>query len=222
MVKDLKYFLEQEDEFCKKHPEYGQLFYDVSIGELIKCGIDDPLNFLSDKVISNTLDTLGKPVGREDELGLTSIQRVLLRLLYCQHSYLFRDDYYHNSFNECVQNMLDTLDDMISKAPITTSPILYRFCNEFDRANMEEGDIITIPYNLTCTNFDWHQEKDKNVYIISPLKNGKTRARNLFEIYKHGDENQIDFLRGTHFKVTKIEDTEKTVFKKFYLEEIEL
>ena len=220
MVKDLKYFLEQEEEFCRKHPQYGQSFYDESIKEFSFYGINDPLNFLSEKIISKTHDKLGKPLGREDELGLSSIQRVLLRLLYCQHSYLFRDDYY-NDINECVQNLLDTLDNMVSKAPKTTSSILYRLCNTYDRIDFKKGDIVTIPYNLTCTNFDWHQEKYNNVYIIFPLTNGNTKAQNLFEIYKHGDENQIDFLRGTHFEVTKIEQTEATSFLKIYLKEIE-
>ena len=82
------------------------------------------------------------------------------------------------------------------------------------------GDIINIPHNLTCTNYNWHQEKYNNVYIISPLRNGKTRARNLFEMRNHGDEMQIDFLRNTRFQVEKIEQTPKTEHKKIYLKEL--
>ena len=64
------------------------------------------------------------------------------------------------------------------------------------------------------------QEKYNNVYIISPLRNGKTRARNLFEMRNHGDEMQIDFLRNTRFQVEKIEQTPKTEHKKIYLKEL--
>lgn len=85
---------------------------------------------------------------------------------------------------------------------------------------MVVGEVVCFPYNLTCTNYDWHQEKDKDVYVITPLSNGKTKAHNLFEIYEHGDEKQVDFLRNTSFKVTKVEATEGTAFKKYYLSEL--
>ena len=85
---------------------------------------------------------------------------------------------------------------------------------------MKVGDVITFPYNLTCTNFDWHQDKDKNVYVITPLPDGNTKAHNLYEIYEHGDEKQVNFLRETSFKVTKIEKTKGSDFVKIHLEEI--
>lgn len=59
---------------------------------------------------------------------------------------------------------------MVNKAPINADPILYRFCNDYDKCDMKVGDIINIPHNLTCTNYNWHQEKYNNVYIISPLE----------------------------------------------------
>lgn len=85
---------------------------------------------------------------------------------------------------------------------------------------MNVGDIVTFLYNLTCVNYDWHQEDNENVYIITPLKEDKTKVHNLFEIMPHGDENQVDFLRNTSFKVTKIIETKGTQYRKFYLQEI--
>ena len=221
MVKNLQYFLDEEDKFCKEHPDYGEMFFDESIGGMTEYGINDRLNYLSDRTISNTNKTIKEPFGKEIDFGLSDAQRVLLRLLYRRHSYIFRDDYYYAGITDFVQNLFDTLDDLVNKAPISSDSLLYRFCNEYDRSDMKTGDVINIPYNLTCTNYDWHQEKDKNVYIITPLKVGKTMAHNIFEIYKHGDENQVNFLRNTKFKVKKIEDTEGTKYKKFYLEEVE-
>lgn len=85
---------------------------------------------------------------------------------------------------------------------------------------MKVGDVVNFPYNLTCTNFDWNQAKYKDVYVITPLQNGKTIAHNLYEIFEHGDEKQIDFLRDTSFEVTKIEETEGTSYKLYYLSEV--
>lgn len=56
--------------------------------------------------------------------------------------------------------------------------------------------------------------------MITPLQDGNTKAHNLYDIYEHGQEKQIDFLRGTSFKVTKIEKTKGTPYKKFYLSEV--
>lgn len=211
--------MNEEDKFINTHPNYGEMFYDDSIGEMSEYGINDRLNYLRDRIFSKIHKTLNEPLGKEIEFGLSEAQRVLLRLFYCKHSHIFRDDYYYNGISEFVQNLFDTLDDAVNKAPTNSDPILYRFCNEYDKCDMKIGDIILFPYNLTCTNYDWHQEKDRNVYIITPLRQ-KTNAHNLFEIYEHGDEKQVDFLRNTKFLVTNIEDTCGTSYKKFYMEEI--
>lgn len=220
MVKDLPYFLDEEDNFCRKHPDYGEMFWDPEIEEMSEIGINDQLNYLKDRIFSRTRDTIHEPLGRECDLGLTDAQRVLLRLLYCQHSYIFRDDYYYEGITDFVSNLFDTLDDLVRKAPVNTDPILYRYCVEYDMSEMVVGDVITIPHNLTCTNYDWGQEEYKNVYVINPLNREETKAHNLFEIYRHGDENQVEFLRGSKFIVETIHDTEGTAYKKFYLREI--
>jgi len=219
MVKDLQYFLDEEDKFCKEHSNYGMSFFDESINELSFYGINDRLKYLSDKKISSTCKLVEKKLGKESKFGLSDAQIVILSLFHYTESHIFRDDYY-NGITDFVQNLFDTLDDAINKAPINTDSKLYRFCNKYDKSDMKVGDIITFPHNLTCTNYDWKQEKYKNVYIITPLQDGKTRAHNVFEIFKHGDENQVDFLRNTKFEVLKIENTEGTDYKKFYLKEI--
>lgn len=222
MVKELVYFLEQERMFKEGHPDYGELFYDDTIGEMSEVGINDRLNFLADGVISKYMEYLkGGYVGNEEKYLLTDAERVMLKMLYCRHSVLFRDDYYYEGIPEIVQNMFDTLDSVVAKAPLTINPLLYRFCHDHDPVNFQVGEIVKITHSLTCTNFDWHQDDEKNVYLISPLANGLTRAHNLFEIYEHGDEKQVNFLRGTSFEVTQIEKREDSELVKVHLKEIE-
>lgn len=220
MIKDIEYFLEKEEEFCKDHPNYGELFYDEEIGEMSEVGINDRNNFLYDKVIGNYYSHIGAPIGNEDAFGLTDAQKVCLMMFHAKNSVLFRD-YYYEGVSEVVQNLFDTLDSVVGLAPQNTYETLYRFCVDHDRSNMEVGEVVTFPHNLTCTNYDWEQGGYKNVYIITPLRDGTTKAHNLFEIYKHGDEMQVDFMRGTSFVVTRVEETEGTDFKKIYMQEIQ-
>lgn len=46
--------------------------------------------------------------------------------------------------------------------------------------------------------------------MIAPLQDGNIRAHNLYEISAHGKEKQVNFLRGTSFKVMKVEETKGT------------
>lgn len=222
MVKDLDYFIEQERQFQEDHPDYGEMYYDDTIGEMSEKGIDDRLNFLSDGVISLYKGYLeGGYIGNEEQYNLNDAERVMLRMLYCRHSDLFRDDYYYEDITDVVQNMFDTLDSVVAKAPSNTEPMLYRFCHDHEPVNFQVGEIVRFPHSLTCTNYDWRQDDEKNVYLVTPLSNGRSRAHNLFEIYEHGDEKQVKFLRGTSFEVTQIEKREGSGLVKVHLKEIE-
>ena len=57
------------------------------------------------------------------------------------YSYIFRDDYYYEGITDFIQNLFDTLDDMVNKAPINSDPILSRFCNDYDKCDMKIRDI---------------------------------------------------------------------------------
>lgn len=219
-MNDINYFLTEEETFCKKHLNYGNYFFNEKYKTMDVVGSEDPMFFIKKRPFSTYYNQMKEASDGEIKYALTDIERVVLRLFYSKYSEYFRDDYYKNDIPELAIKMFQVLDGIVAKAPQNRDNILYRFCNSYDRHNMKNGDIITFPYNLTTTNYDWGQEKYKNVYIIYPLKNGKTKAHNLFEIVCHGDENQVEFLRNTSFKVTKVSATEGTEYKKFYLQEI--
>lgn len=221
MVKELQYFIDVENEFCRQHPDYGEWYFDTSIGELSEIGVDDRLNYLSDRIISKYIRFIKEPSEQELKFNLSEVQMVLLRLFVGRYSYIFRDDYYPEGITDFVQNLFDTLDDMINKVPINCDATLYRFCNNYDRSDMQVGDIVLITHNLTCTNDDWHNEKYNNVYVISPLKNDKTRARNLFELRVDGkNERQVNYLRNTSFRVRNVECIQEYGHKRIYLDEV--
>ncbi len=132
----------QERQFKEAHPDYGEMIYDDSIGEMSEKGIDDRLSFLSDEVISTYKGYLEDGyIGNEEQYNLSDAERVMLMMLYCRHSYLFRDDYYYEGILEVVQNMFDTLDCIVAKAPSNTDPMLYRFCHDHDSVNFQVGDM---------------------------------------------------------------------------------
>ena len=218
-TKDIQYFLNAEKEFCKEHPDYGTLYFDEKYG-MGKVGDNDQASFLIHRPFEENFSRHFKLIGNEDKYGLTDAERILLNMYYAQHSAKFRDDYYHSEIPEVVKQMFMGINNVVAKAPQNHDKILYRFCQSEDPKNMKVGETISFPYNLTCTNYDWKQAKFKNVYVITPLQDGNTKAHNLYDIYEHGQEKQIDFLRGTSFNVTKIEKTKGTPYKKFYLSEV--
>lgn len=219
-MNDINYFLTEEETFCKKHLNYGNYFFNEKYKTMDVVGSEDPMSFITKRPFSTYYNQMKEASDGEIKYALTDIERVVLRLFYSNYSVYFRDDYYKNNIPELATKMFQVLDGVVAKAPQNRDNILYRFCNSYDRCNMKNGDRITLPYNLTTTNYDWGQEKYKNVYIIYLLKNGKTKAHNLFEIICHGDENQVEFLRNTSFEVLKVTETEGTEYKKFYLQEI--
>lgn len=218
-TKDIQYFLEAEKKFRKEHLDYGELFFDEKYGAR-EIGDEDSASFLVNMPIGEYYKQHSQIIGNEEKYGLTEVERTFLCMYYAQHSAKFRDDYYHGEIPEVVRQMFIGINNVVSKAPQNKDKILYRFCQDEDPKGMKVGDVVNFPYNLTCTNFDWNQAKYKNVYVITPLPNGKTRAHNLYEIYEHGDEKQVDFLRDTSFMVTKVEETKGTPYRKYYLKEL--
>ena len=218
-TKDIQYFLKAEQDFRDEHPNYGEIYFHKLYG-MCEIGDDDAASFLISKPIATCHDSCSKIIGNEEKFGLTKAEQVLLNMYYAQHSAKFRDDYYHGEIPEVVKQMFIGINNVVAKAPLNKDKVLYRFCCNEDPKEMKVGDVVNFPYNLTCTNFDWNQAKYKNVYVITPLPNGKTRAHNLYEIYEHGDEKQVDFLRDTSFMVTKVEETKGTPYRKYYLKEL--
>lgn len=223
-TKDIQYFLDAENAFKEAHSEYGKPLWDEKYG-YTEVGQEDRANFLMHKPFDSNLSRvkqLKQPLGKELEYGLTIAERVLLFMYYAKDSGKFRDDYYYDKANmpEVITAMFEGLNNLVQKAPQNKDSILYRFCCYEEPKNFKVGEVVTFPYNLTCTNNNWNQGDLKNVYVIIPLPNGETKAHNLFEIYNHAGENQVDFLRGTTFKVTKVENTKGSKYKKYYLTEL--
>ncbi len=109
------------------------------------------------------------------------------------------------------------LESVIKKAPKHDGGILYRFLTPNDNEILSVGDLVTFDHSLTTTTEDWKQ--DEHTYIITPLPKAQTNAYDLYKIYNHGDETQVNFLAGSKFRVSKVEitDQEKRVM---YLDEV--
>ena len=59
-----------------------------------------------------------------------------------------------------------------------------------------------------------------DVYVIKTLPENETQAHCLYMIYNHGQETQVNFLRGTSFEITDIEPIEGSEYKRIYMSEI--
>lgn len=86
-------------------------------------------------------------------------------------------------------------------------------------SNFEVGDIYQPSHSLTTTTEDWKQNRS-DVYVIKTLPENETQAHCLYMIYNHGQETQVNFLRGTSFEITDIEPIEGSEYKRIYMSEI--
>ena len=158
-TKDIQCFLEAEKNFCKEHPDYGKYRFDDIYG-MSYVGDDDRAEFLVDKPFSKHLKHGESIYGKEETYGLTKAERMLLSMFYNNYSSKFRDDYYLDRENmpEVISEMFVGINNVVAKAPLNKDKVLYRFCKDEDKKDMVVGEVVCFPYNLTCTNYDWHQE----------------------------------------------------------------
>lgn len=146
-----------------------------------------------------------------DEL-LNEVEKLLIVLFLGKYSYNFRYGIDH----ELLYKMQDILDGILKKTPKCEYTTLYRFLRSHDKRDFKIGDIYNPNFSLT-TSLEILNE-DEDLYIITPLPKEKTKAYQLFEIYNHGEEYQVNFLKGAKFEVVNIEDDN---IKRIYLKEIE-
>ena len=96
---------------------------------------------------------------------------------------------------------------------------VYHFLKKKKKKDLETGDIIEIKHSLTTTTDDWEKETDS--YSIIPLPKDKTKARDIYKILNHGNENQVNFQRGAKFKVLSVTTNTDNNCKRINLKEIE-
>ena len=214
-MKDIQYFVSEEDKYLASPQAQQKMVWD----DEFECFdvLDDPLYFLHQKPFTEFQKA---HIINNNIYGITKIEELILACFMGNISYAFRNDYYHkNSVPEIAQEMQVVLESVIRKAPKYSGEILYRFTTHHDRTRFEIGEIFTPDYSLTTTNEYWGQERS-DVYVITPLPEDQTNAHSLYMIYNHGDENQVNFLHGTYFKIDKIDPIPDTEYNRIYMSEI--
>lgn len=159
------------------------------------------------KVLLDKKDTVAK-------YGITDCELYVLLLLEGFHP----DAIQHPSLKtkEFTYKCRFYLNSLLAKTPQTKSDVLFRqeesYRVDFERMKscMNKGLHYTHPCYMTTSTDDYDNKDCK--FIITPLKNGKTKAHDIYLIYNHGDqcpypENQVEFELGTKFMIDKIEGT---------------
>lgn len=218
-MKDIKYFLDTEKEFQKNHPNVHEQYYDS------ECGCMMPKSYPEDFLKDGWMNIFAQgPHSKEvkdviRKYNLSETEVLIMNCFYGNLSQYFRDDTYtqFGGVPEVAKEMQKVLTSFIKKAPKHNGGVLYRFLKSHDNTNLKIGDIFEPTYSLTTTNEDWEQDKD--VYVITPLLEEKTSAFDIYKIYNHNEENQVNFLKGTKFRVTNVERDSKG-FRRIYMNEI--
>lgn len=206
-MEDIKYFLETEKKFQEEHSDGPELYYDPECGGMTYKSY--PGDFLEEGWMNKFAQEPHSEKVRSamKKYNLTEVEVLIMNCFYGNLSQYFRDDTYEQfgEVPEISQKMQKVLENFIRKAPKHKGGVLYRFLNSHDRSDFNIGDVFEPSFSLTTTNEDW--EQDKNSYVITPLPEESTSAYDIYKIYNHGEENQVNFLKGTKFVVTRIEKT---------------
>ncbi len=218
-MKDIKYFLDTEKEFQKNHPNVHEQYYDS------ECGCMMPKSYPEDFLKDGWMNIFAQGPHSEEvkdairKYNLSETEVLIMNCFYGNLSQYFRDDTYtqFGGVPEVAKEMQKVLTSFIKKAPKHNGGVLYRFLKSHDNTNLKIGDIFEPTYSLTTTNENWEQDKD--VYVITPLLEEKTSAFDIYKIYNHNEENQVNFLKGTKFRVTNVERDSKG-FRRIYMDEI--
>jgi len=213
-MKDIQYFLSEEENYLASPQANPKLVWNEELGELEYPY--DPLNFLQKKPFQTFQHN---DIDKENRYGLTGVEKMIFTCFIGDISYVFRDDNYFGEVPEVVREMQIVLNSIITKAPKFEGNTLYRFTKIGDKTNFEIGDIYQPCHSLTTTTEDWKQDRS-DVYVINTLPKDATKAHSLYLIYNHGNETQVNFLRGTSFEITNIEPIEGTEYKRIFMSEI--
>ena len=213
-MKDIQYFLSEEEKYLASSQAEPELVWNEELEEF---GFSyDPLSFLGKKPFQSFQHN---NIDKENRYGLTDVEKMILTCFLGNISYAFRDDNYYGEVPDIVHEMQIILNSIINKAPKFNGNILYRFTKTGDKTNFEVGDIYQPCHSLTTTTEDWKQNRS-DVYVIKTLPENETQAHCLYMIYNHGQETQVNFLRGTSFEITDIEPIEGSEYKRIYMSEI--
>jgi hypothetical protein len=220
-METLEYFLEEERKYVASHNGMDSIGIgvDEETGEILLDLDEDPLSFLMKRPFEKYSKASTFYIDETSKYNLSPVERTILSMFFSDCSAEFRDDLYYGDIPELVKKMMEILNVVVGKAPISKHDKLFRFCNDADNVNIATGDILNVKHNLTCTAENWNQN-DVNVYVIQTLPTNKTRAHDLYKIYNKANEYQVDFLRNTSFKVTRIEQNGNSDGKLYYLLEL--
>ena len=160
-MKDIQYFLEVEDTYNQTEPK-DNMVWDEEVQDWDYKHI--PLDFLRSRPFRRSFDNIEYKKELTKGFCLSDAELTILGMFIMHCSAPFRDDYYGETIPDIAMYMFEVLDNVVEKAPITETDVVYRHCKYPDKSNMKVGDILFVPHNLTCSTDLWRSH-DGCVYI---------------------------------------------------------
>ena len=203
--------VDQLVEYEKEYQRLGKglgFCYDNEIGEFGRVEMDNgPMDLLCKGRFQQFSEGLGEDKVDKAFLsaGLFDLETLLIKVFYADISGMFRLDAYFYGVPPMVQSLCESLNSALSKLPPYSGQLI-RKCNDYDKTDFQIGDVFTPGFCLT-TSADptWGEDNSVNLYRITTLEEGATKARSIYSIYNNG-EYQVTFLQGTQFHIVGINE----------------
>lgn len=115
---------------------------------------------------------------------------------------------------ECVR----LYDSFLSKIPVSTNPIHYRFeryykISDFEKMSKNGQNFVCQHYLTASSSYTIFKNYGDGVklYINRPLVDKKPKAHAVFKVYNDTGENQINYERNTTFQIDNVDKNYKTI-----------
>ena len=160
-----------------------------------------------------------------DKYDIKDEEFYTLLMLYARCSKSVQRDLFYGVENDFIREFKTLFNGLLQKTPRTHLNVLYRkesaSTKEYINCFEQNKPFVTRHY-LTCSKDDFDNSSEK--LVIKPLSDGKSKAHEVFQILNNPEDSdlpewQVNFERGTKFKITDVKREEDKIT--VYLQELE-
>lgn len=203
----------------------------MNIDDFIEIGKRTYNNSTYETFIDETTQWFDELIERDDicsildEYDIKYEEFYTLLMLYARCFRFVQRDLFYGIENEFIKVFKTLFDGLLQKTPRTHLNVLYRkesaSVKEYINCFEQNKPFVTRHY-LTCSKDDFDNSSEK--LVITPLSDGKSRAHEVFQILNNPEDSdppewQVNFERGTKFKITNVKREEDKIT--VYLQELE-
>lgn len=221
---------------CDKIKTCLEWFNDIELECIIRLGLEYyPITSMDENLHNPVTEALlalsqmsNEKLNKAYSYNVNNAELFTLWILYgFNYSIIQQPFFTSDKPNKFIKYLHTYLDNLIRKAPQYGGSVLYRHEKYYSVEYFQDlykNSKLYITRHYFTVDYDDYERTDGISFIIFPLRNGKTKAHELYKIMPYNDsvpfpEHQINFERDSSFIVKSVNEENNRKF--VVLEEIE-